>query len=175
MMRNLLSQYFSLPRFIGGFFVFIFVFGLFMTIQPGRSYAQIGCEVGITKVGIPGDPTVFTFVTTGADVAEFGLENGESQGLVVPGGVTATVVEELPPGWVLVDVECETENVSVSDIGNGVEIFCSPNGGAAQCAFFNALQTQVPTLSEWGMIAAAAGLGLVGVWFVIRRKKAQAV
>lgn len=28
----------------------------------------------------------------------------------------------------------------------------------------------IPTLSEWGMIAAAAGLGLVGVWFVARRR-----
>ena len=34
----------------------------------------------------------------------------------------------------------------------------------------------VPALSEWGMIAAAAGLGLVGVLFAVRRKtRAQAV
>jgi LPXTG-motif cell wall-anchored protein len=26
---------------------------------------------------------------------------------------------------------------------------------------------------KWGMIAAAAGLMLVGVWFVVRRKKMQ--
>ncbi|HKQ32382.1 MAG TPA: hypothetical protein VJV40_04190, partial [Thermodesulfobacteriota bacterium] len=115
-MRSLLIQSFNLSRFIAGFFVFIFIFVLFMTIQPGRSYAQIGCEVGITKVGIPGDPTVFTFVTTGADVSEFGLENGEGQGLVVPGGVTATVVEEVPNGWVLTNVECETENTTVTEI-----------------------------------------------------------
>ena len=35
--------------------------------------------------------------------------------------------------------------------------------------------TNVPTLSEWGMIAAAAGLGLVGVFFAARRKRASAV
>jgi hypothetical protein len=28
----------------------------------------------------------------------------------------------------------------------------------------------VPTLSEWGMIAAAVGLGLVGVFFAVRRR-----
>jgi len=33
----------------------------------------------------------------------------------------------------------------------------------------------IPALSEWGVISAAAGLGLIGVLFVIRRKKAQAV
>ena len=34
--------------------------------------------------------------------------------------------------------------------------------------------SNVPALSEWGMISAAAGLGLVGVFFAARRKKAQA-
>ena len=33
----------------------------------------------------------------------------------------------------------------------------------------------VPTLSEWGMIAAAAGLGLIGVLFAVKKRKAQAV
>ncbi len=33
----------------------------------------------------------------------------------------------------------------------------------------------IPTLSEWGMISAALGLGLVGVLFVFRKRKAQAV
>lgn len=31
----------------------------------------------------------------------------------------------------------------------------------------------IPTLSEWGMIAAVAGLMLVGVFFAVRRRKAQ--
>ncbi|MGH7892852.1 MAG: IPTL-CTERM sorting domain-containing protein [Thermodesulfobacteriota bacterium] len=30
----------------------------------------------------------------------------------------------------------------------------------------------IPTLSEWGMISAVVGLGLVGVWFAVRRKRA---
>jgi hypothetical protein len=33
--------------------------------------------------------------------------------------------------------------------------------------------TNIPTLSEWGMISAAAGLGLIGLFFAIRRKKAM--
>lgn len=32
----------------------------------------------------------------------------------------------------------------------------------------------IPTLSEWGIIAASVGLGLIGVCFAIRRKKAAA-
>ena len=30
----------------------------------------------------------------------------------------------------------------------------------------------IPTLSQWGVIAAAAGLGLVGVFYAVRRRKA---
>jgi hypothetical protein len=33
--------------------------------------------------------------------------------------------------------------------------------------------TNIPTLSEWGMLAAAAGLMIVGVFFAVRRKKMQ--
>jgi hypothetical protein len=33
----------------------------------------------------------------------------------------------------------------------------------------------IPTLSEWGVISAAVGLGLIGVLFVLRRKRAQTV
>jgi len=32
----------------------------------------------------------------------------------------------------------------------------------------------IPTLSEWGMITAAAGLGLIGLFFAVRRKRAMA-
>ncbi|MEW6144559.1 MAG: IPTL-CTERM sorting domain-containing protein [Thermodesulfobacteriota bacterium] len=172
-MRYLFNQSFDLLCFIVGFSVFIIIFALFVTLQPGKSYAQIGCEVRIVKEGIPGDPTVFPFVTTGTDSDEFGLENGESQDLGIPGGVTATIVEEVPDGWVLQNVECETENVIATEIENGIQLFCSPNGGAAQCFFINVQVGNIPTLSEWGMIAAAAGLGLVGVWFAVRRRKMQ--
>lgn len=32
----------------------------------------------------------------------------------------------------------------------------------------------VPTLSEWGLIATAVGLGMIGLFFAIKRRKAQA-
>lgn len=34
------------------------------------------------------------------------------------------------------------------------------------------VDTNIPTLSEWGLGAAAAGLGIAGVYFIIRRKRA---
>jgi hypothetical protein len=33
----------------------------------------------------------------------------------------------------------------------------------------------IPTLSEWGMISAAAGLGLIGVFFALRKRKVKAI
>ena len=162
-------------RFIYSLPLFLFVLTGLIVLHPEIGRAQPGCEVSINKVGIPGDPTVFPFVTTGTDVDQFGLENGEGLGLVIKGGVTATIVEDLPEGWLLRNLECGTENVIATEIENGVQLSCSPNGGAAICYFFNTPRTNIPTLSEWGMIAAAAGLAIVGVFFAVRRRRAQAV
>jgi hypothetical protein len=38
---------------------------------------------------------------------------------------------------------------------------------------FGERRFDIPTLSEWGMIAAAAGLGLIGVFFAIKRLRAS--
>jgi hypothetical protein len=32
----------------------------------------------------------------------------------------------------------------------------------------------VPTLSEWGMIAVAAGFILIGIYYAVKRRKASA-
>jgi hypothetical protein len=44
--------------------------------------------------------------------------------------------------------------------------------GLLNIRFGNA-ERNIPTLSEWGMIAAAAGLMLVGVFFAVRRRRAS--
>ncbi len=43
--------------------------------------------------------------------------------------------------------------------------------GVLNVWFGTRVPNQIPTLSEWGMIAAAAGLGLVGVFFAVKRKR----
>ena len=45
--------------------------------------------------------------------------------------------------------------------------------GVLNVWFGNAAPRNIPTLSEWGMIAAAAGLMMVGVFFAIRKRKAS--
>ena len=46
-------------------------------------------------------------------------------------------------------------------------------GGVSDLAFLNFVATDIPTLSEWGLIALAGVLGLTG-FMVIRRRKAAA-
>ena len=86
-----------------------------------------------------------------------------------------TVVEAPFPGWELELASCTiTPEVSVDFVPGGVVLDClAPISNAITCNFFNiegTAETAIPTLSEWGMIAAAAGLGLVGVLFAVRRK-----
>jgi hypothetical protein len=39
---------------------------------------------------------------------------------------------------------------------------------------FSDFTANIPTLSEWGMIAAAAGFALVGMFYALRRRRASA-
>lgn len=95
-----------------------------------------------------------------------GLETGESN---------ATIEEPLE-GWQLVDIECDSvPGVSTEIFQNGVTAHCLSEGFIT-CTFTNVQAvSNIPTLSEWGMIAAAGGLMIVGVFFALRRKRAQAV
>jgi hypothetical protein len=54
-----------------------------------------------------------------------------------------------------------------------VECLDPGEGIQGECTFVNVRATEnIPTLSEWGMIAAAVGLGLTGMWFAVRRRRA---
>lgn len=88
------------------------------------------------------------------------------------------VTETPTPGWTLVDVLCEgVVGIAIQDIAGGIDADCvAPNTGLATCTFVNAqTAANVPTLSQWGMIAAGTGLVLIGVYFAIKRRKARAV
>ncbi len=141
-----------------------------------HSRAQEGCEITVEKVA------------PGAEGQEFEFQgeqlNGETFSFTVPAGGSATgnastepvVIREVPvQGWRFGGIECEE--------GGGVEIVgVLPDGWIEQCTnpqnptfcvVTNVSVEDVPTLSEWGMIAAAAGLGLAGIWFAGRRRRAR--
>ena len=68
--------------------------------------------------------------------------------------------------------------VLINDIvasGHGIVVTCNVPGSTALCIFNDFEATRpIPTLSEWGMIAVAAGLMIVGVFFALRRRRAAA-
>lgn len=94
-------------------------------------------------------------------------------------GETLSIVEQHSPGWAFGGVLCSSiVEYTIVENENGFDITCLNPGSAAGCTMTNVRVDEVrniPTLSEWGMIAAAAGLALVGVFFAIRKRKERAV
>jgi len=71
------------------------------------------------------------------------------------------------PGVVCTPIENAEEQAIC--IGEGGDVVFAPCSEVPECA----VATNVPTLSEWGLIAMAGILGIVG-FMVIRRRKASA-
>ena len=66
------------------------------------------------------------------------------------------------------------EPVTRINLSNGDQLIFFE--GIDRIAFgFTDFTANIPTLSEWGMIAAAAGLGLIGMLFAARRRRTNAV
>ncbi len=162
----------------------LFISGLLL-IPSLNDSARAQCAVLICKSApelqeplSDGDPVIFNFSATQGDIATlFNLTpNSECFGKAFSGS-DLEIVEESKPGWVLDNVECsDSALVNVTFIDNGVSLDCL-GGTEITCTFTNVRGnvTNVPTLSEWGMIAAAGGLALVGVFFAVKRRKALAV
>lgn len=155
--------------------------------MPGGSASAQSCGVAICKVAPqvevgplvvePEDPIFFTFdVRLESQSSTLDLiANGRCVVYGMAEGDDLEVVERVPTGWRLSDVQCDQQpGVSVTLIDNGAVISCNEQTEQiVECNFVNLIATNIPTLSEWGMIAAAAGLGVVGVFFALRRKRLQ--
>jgi len=86
---------------------------------------------------------------------------------------TPTVTEGFTSGFVLDRVRCVgiVEGITITEVNGGIEAQCNSNGGSDTCTFVNVRAvTAVPTLSEWGLIAMAGILGIVGFMLIRRRK-----
>jgi hypothetical protein len=97
--------------------------------------------------------------------------------IFVDQGDTVSFTELPQEGWTLEEIDCfEGVGVEITKTEDSVIFECvNPVDGfsGAICGFFNRVSAdKIPTLSEWGMISAAAGLGLIGVFFAVRRRRA---
>jgi len=131
------------------------------------------CSITIEKKALADNGTLFDFTAPGSSDPNFALEDNDYIELLIDSGENVDVTEIVPGGWVLEAIECSLpDGVLITDIPDGRNFACSP-GGTADCVFINRPIRNIPTLSEWGLIAMAGVLGIVG-FMAIRRRKATA-
>jgi hypothetical protein len=170
--------------------VIAFILGLgFLVLNSYDANAGMAmpCNIVIEKVEVPDTGQEFEFNVTGDINEVFFLQDGESNNIGMDIDDVITIAEDIPEGYSL-EIECTPGvtncgseifvpclNITPLDDGNGVIVECIDND-TGSCTFTNTLNAspaEVPTLSEWGLIAMAGVLGLIA-FFVIRRKKALA-
>ncbi|MGH7851284.1 MAG: IPTL-CTERM sorting domain-containing protein, partial [Thermodesulfobacteriota bacterium] len=87
-------------------------------------------------------------------------------GLRDNGGFTETIaISEVSAAFDTGDPACPPPSTDQ----RGIE---RPQAAVCDVGAYQLIVRDIPTMNEWGMIAAAAGLGLIGVWFAARRRKA---
>ena len=131
------------------------------------------CRVTVQKTSNPPDDTEFDFTAPGSDNPAFTLmdPSDPTDMFMMDVGASVTVTEDVPLGWQLDGVECiDTPGINVTDTPNGVNIDCE-FAAETVCNFTNSIAPRpIPTLSEWGLIAMAVVLGIIG-FLSLRRKR----
>lgn len=156
----------------------VIVLSVFSILSPRESIAQPQiCGITLIKEAQGTEGIDFNFLSVvGPNVTPFILTSGTPQEYFFQTTVIVTYTELDTPGWALADVACDSnDGVSITSVDNGVTIECLDAGGEAECVWTNIqLVRNIPTLSQWGLIAVSIGLGMVGVFFALRKRKAVA-
>ena len=166
-MRNILQPVLSLLLLVSAV-------PMILLFSAEKSFAPLElCRVTFVKFA-PGasDDLLFEFDGVEEGFVVFTVTVGSSES---PGLATGTVTEAPQHGYKFGGLECEpwggyvitdvTENDwSAECVNPNLETFCTITNIPESSA--------IPTLNEWGMIAAAVGLGLIGLFYGMRRKRA---
>lgn len=151
-----------------------------------KSHAQPEfCSVDFRKVALPDDGTLFDFTCTfeggeGCGIFEIPNDSGVQFSFAVE-ELGITFAETVPDGWQLDDITCvitggDPNNLILQINMEEASVFmdCLGPNTEAICTFINSpTPRNIPTLSEWGLIAMAGILGIVGL-MVIRRRNLTA-
>ncbi len=161
----------------GTVLLLIFTAGAMINLSTAEKASAQSCSMTICK-SAPGAPPDLGFtINFGGDLKPFSVElfdGADCFTTSISFNSVVEVTEEPTSGWPLQDVVCDdVPGFPVSNIRDGISANCAPQSGFAEitCTFVNGVPpANIPTLSEWGMIAAAAGLMLVGVFFAVRKR-----
>ena len=154
------------------------VFAFLLILSPGDDARAQSCSIGICKSAEGAGDTPFTFDgERPGDNFEFQLIAGSNCILLgLDPSIDLSVTERPTEGWELADIDCSGSGLVISPILRGIFVECPAPGGGGSCTFVNAPEgssiAPIPTLSEWGMFAAAACLGLAGALYAVRRRRA---
>ena len=148
---------------VGGFFVY------------GANAEQLGCSIQATlsAQGAGSQEILFTGFADGNPIPPFTLVDGQSTGGTIPEGVVVVITEEPQAGWIFGGMDCDAgPGITIENNKQGFTIQCvNAIEGEAVCTIVNVLESRpIPTLSEWGLIAMAGLMGIVG-FTVMRRKQ----
>jgi len=153
-------------------------------ISSSTEYASAqSCEITICKsaLGAPSD-LAFFFDFSANDFKPFTFDlfsDSECFTQAILLSTQAVITEEPTEGWPLQQINCSDDSgVPVIFVRDGIEVGCAPDDGFASrtCTFINGVpERNIPTLTEWGMISAAVGLGMIGFLFAHRRMKRSAI
>ena len=151
---------------------------LFLTAGTGSAQGRVGCEIAAVLSAPGAGDKLFTFtgVNSGGGDFVFQIADGGETGGELGENDTVEITFVPTRGWLFGGVECESPGgLIVTNSDSGFSLECeNAELGSATCTInlVSSRITDIPTLSEWGMIAAAAGLAMVGVFFAVRRRKA---
>jgi hypothetical protein len=135
------------------------------------------CGITETKVAPGAGDLPFVFVCQdNQGPCTFTLMDGDISGADIEQGDFVEIHEQFQQGWKFGGIQCEGgSGLVITQTSDGWTEDCvNPDDGFVICTIFNDPVTEnlpVPTLSEWGMISVAAGLGLVGLFFALRRRR----
>ena len=163
--------------------VFFIVFG-FLAVSARAGFLDIpegDCAFAIIKsTPQTGSSLPFEFIQSvngvETQITVFSNSQVPPDFVFVGDGGTVSYTEVPQEGWTLEDIQCvEGTGVTITKTEDSVTFECvlpSGQSSAAFCFFGNRISAdKIPTLSEWGMISVAAGLGLIGVFFAVKRRK----
>jgi hypothetical protein len=164
--------------------LYFIVLSGFLALSARAGFLDIpegDCAIGIIKSTPQTEsslPFEFNQAVNGveSEITVFSNTLAPSDFVFVSDGGTVSYTELPQEGWTLEDIQCvEGAGVDITKNEDSVTFECvQPSGqfSAAFCVFGNRVSAdKIPTLSEWGMITAAAGLSLIGVFFAVRRRK----
>lgn len=161
-----------------GLLILVVVIGLAAGVR--ESSAQGLCPVEFTKVaeGLPSGTDFIFFATIEPSGSTFAIHvpADEINGVKIGQGDTLSVTEFPQHGFVYDGIDCDAaSSVIVTKFDDGFSMQCLSNTTAVtSCVIRNVRQVNpIPTLSEWGLIAAAGGLLLVGAFHAMRRRAAR--